>query len=143
MRRVAVISLVFVLSFVLNSFADSKSTVPDLSGSNWKFLGENNVNISSKTNDGQTVGLETTAKYYENDADKLHASVLMWNNNEVAMLYGDNDVHLAIKTDGKWYEAKKNKTLESVVVYGKDGKPTGVKLSLDTTEGYKEVVLAF
>lgn len=135
----AVASFVFVFIFASISFAQS---APDLSDKNWKFLGENPVIFAVDTGNGQVVGLPATAKLYQNETDKIGASVLMWRGDEVAMAFGTQDDFLmAIKVNGKWYVAKeKGSQIDAVSVVGSDGGQS-VKLTLDTTDGLKEVLL--
>ena len=147
MRRIAAFSLVPVFAFALSVFAQSKPTVPDVSGKNWKLVTEGPTKMSA---DGVSIsGL--TDKFYENETDNMCAQVYTRKDKEgdIFMLYGKCDdngsgITMALRVNGQWYPAKEagTDTLKGFVVRGTDGKPNGLKLSLDTVEGAKELVLS-
>lgn len=141
MYRTVAVCLVSLFAF---AYVSSAQSVPNLSDKNWQFVSEENVTLGVDAGNGQSAGLETTAKFYVNEADKATANVLMWKGKEVAMVFGTQDNPLfAIKATDEWYIAKnKNTKFNAVVVYGKDNSPTGVKLTLDTKDGLKEVILS-
>ena len=140
MYKTIIASLVSVFAFASIACAQS---VPDLSSKNWKLSEEYQATLSVDVGNGQTVGLSTTAKFYENETDKMFANVLMWKDSEVAMIFGtESDYTYAIKVDNKWYVAKdKDQKAHAAAVYDSDGKPSGVRLTLETTDGLKELVL--
>lgn len=140
MYRTVAVCLFSLFAFACTSSAQS---VPDLSDKNWKFLSEESVTLGVDAGNGQSAGLATTAKFYANETDKATASVLMWKDKEVAMVFGTEDNPLfAIKVTDKWYAAKdKDTKFSAVAIYAKDGSPTGVRLTLDTKDGLKEVIL--
>jgi len=145
MRRIATLSLVLSLVFVTSCFGQTpvNPTVPDLTSKNWKFEGESGVLVSVQTNN-QQADLQTSAKFYYNDTEKMYANTLLWRGSEVAMVFGasDADRRFAIKVNGKWHVAKdKNKSPVFMAVYDSTGKPTGVKMTLDTFDGPKELTL--
>lgn len=141
MYRTVVVCLVSLFAFACTSSAQS---VPDFSDKNWKFVSEQNVTLSVDVGNGQVGGLDTTAKFYANETNKTTASVLMWKDKEVAMVFGtESNPIFAIKASDKWYASKNSDTkLNAVAMYDKDGSPTGVKLTLDTNDGLKEVILS-
>lgn len=143
MFRKIFVSLVSIFAFASISFAQN---VPDLSSKNWEFMVEGHIILGVDLGNGQEAGLPVLLKLYNNETETISASVLMWKNEEVVMVFGTkNDYLFAIKVGNNWYVAKtKNiNALDAVAIYGNDGKPTGVKLSLETTDGLKELILSF
>lgn len=148
MKKISfLLGLLFLLSS--NVFAGDV-VVPDISGADWVLHNVQQVYIPTETlqPDGSPYFFLTTARYYVNDKDKLIASTLLWNNQEVALAFNERElenlyVRVALKVKGKWYPAKERGilALHFSVVLDKDNKPAAYKLSLESANGSKELVL--
>ena len=148
MRKTTLSVLMLALTFVaIPSFAQAQTTVPDVSGPNWNLIGEERVDLAQVFDGKHTVTtFVAVAKTYNNDKDGLMASVLTWDGTEVAIAFGkatnSNSAAFALKVGGKWYLAKNgDKPPVISVVPGPNGTPTGIKLTLDTVDGPKELTL--
>ncbi len=140
--RTAILSAIAV--FALVSCASAQS-VPDFSKDGWKSTGIRETSVGGQSNGKNgvvTVVINATATEYENPSKKLEASVLSFKGQEVSMFWGvpDGAFQYAIKVNGKWYASKEGAQMKGWVVLG--GEATiGLKLTLDTTDGTKEVFL--
>lgn len=140
--RTAILSVIAVFALVSCAYAQS---VPDFSKDGWQFVGTHEVSAGAESNTKNgvvTVIIHATANEYTNPSKNLSASVLIFNGQEVSMYWGVHDgvYEYALKVNGKWYVAKDGAQMKGWVVLGGDA-TSGLKLTLDTTDGAKKVFL--
>lgn len=132
----------------------TSTVVPDLHNltSGWKVISEKERLLYQN----ETMTVKVSEEYYENPKDNMRAFLYVKSANgkreELSMIYGTNDVARgAIRSGGAWHVSRElyfdngkindKGSVASELIMDETNKPVKIKLTLETVDGPKEVII--
>jgi len=152
LKKVACLVAMSFVFFAACIFAGQNS-VPDLTGKEWNLQDTKPVELmvagSGGKNWGMVVYFTPVIRSYENPSEKILASLIMWPENkegdELVMIWGTDLVQaqVALKIAGQWHVSviPGEQSLKRSVFWGSNNKPVGIKLSVQSSSGFKEITI--
>lgn len=145
MKKTTLSLLVLFLVCPIQLLAQEKeSEVPNVFSQDWSLVSEEEIKVSVQDGSGNIEIPFLSEFFYNRMTDKLAALISpSWMpKSRLMMSFEGSQFFVAIKIDSVWYRAKTSNTkIITATKRNNDGKLTGIKVSLDTVDGIKEIFL--